>query len=56
VIVNPVKTVKIYHKNSNHQEETEVEGREMRWKAEKRNEAKHEVSTSISYVFELEGR
>lgn len=38
VIVSPVKTMKIYCKHSTHQEETEVEGREMRWKAEKKQE------------------
>lgn len=48
MIVIPVKTMKIYHKHSTHQEETEVEGREMRWKAEKgmRNK-QYEVQTSI---------
>lgn len=57
MIVNLVKAMKIYCKHSTHQGETEVEGREMRWKAEKRMKNKqYEVSTSICYALELERR
>lgn len=50
VIVNPVKIMKIYSKHSTQQEETGVEGGEMRWKAKKKEGEINNIKYQTQYV------